>query len=65
AGSLAPIIAVKLLEVYRSPLPIAIYLAGAAGITLIALAFTRETNGLDLARVDAADAEKHGLARAR
>ena len=65
AGSLAPIIAVKLLEVYRSPLPIAIYLAGAAGITLIALAFTRETNGLDLARVDAADAERHGLARAR
>jgi hypothetical protein len=33
-------------------------------ITLIALAFTRETKGVDLASVDAADAEKHGLARA-
>jgi hypothetical protein len=36
--------------------PIAIYLAGAAVITLIALAFTRETKGLDLAGIDAADA---------
>ena len=56
AGSLAPIIAVKLLEIYKSSVPIAIYLAGAAVISLIALAFTRETNGIDLADVDAADA---------
>ena len=56
AGSLAPIIAVKLLETYHSAVPIAIYLAGAAVITLIALAFTRETKGLDLAGIDAADA---------
>ena len=55
AGSLAPIIAVKLLEVYRSALPIALYLATAAVITLVALAFTRETRGLDLADVDRAD----------
>jgi replication-associated recombination protein RarA len=34
----------------------ALYLAGAALITLVALAFTRETRGLDLADVDAADA---------
>ncbi len=61
AGSLAPIIAVRLLEVYKSAVPIAIYLAGAAVITLVALAFTRETKGIDLASVDAADAEKHGL----
>ena len=61
AGSLAPIIAVRLLEVYKSAVPIAIYLAGAAVITLVALAFTRETKGIDLANVDAADAEKHGL----
>ena len=58
AGSLAPIIAVKLLETYKSAVPIAIYLAGAAVITLIALAFTRETKGLDLSRIDAADAAK-------
>ena len=57
AGSLAPIIAVKLLEVYDSSLPIAIYLAGAAVITLIAVYFTRETKGIDLAAVDKADRE--------
>ncbi|NTY59534.1 MFS transporter [Mycolicibacterium sphagni] len=55
AGSLAPIIAVKLLSVYGSAVPIAIYLAAAAVITLIALAFTRETKGIDLADIDAAD----------
>jgi len=56
AGSLAPIIAVRLLEIYDSSVPIAIYLAGAALITLIALAFTRETRGIDLATLDIADA---------
>jgi MFS family permease len=64
AGSLAPIVAVKLLSVYGSAVPIAIYLAGAAVITLIALAFTRETKGIDLADVDAADAQRHGAALA-
>jgi MFS family permease len=57
AGSLAPIIAVKLLEVYDSSLPIALYLAGAAVITLIAVYFTRETKGIDLAALDRADRE--------
>jgi hypothetical protein len=57
AGSLAPIIAVKLLEVFDSPVPIALYLAGAAVITLIAVYFTRETKGIDLADVDQADRE--------
>ncbi len=61
AGSLAPIIAVRLLETYKSAVPIAIYLAIAAVITLVALAFTRETKGIDLAHVDAADAAKHRL----
>jgi MFS family permease len=60
AGSLAPIIAVKLLETYKSAVPIAIYLAGAAVITIIALAFTRETKGIDLADIDAADAQRDG-----
>ncbi len=58
AGSLAPIIAVKLLETYKSAVPIAIYLAAAAVITLVALAFTRETKGIDLADVDTADAQR-------
>jgi MFS family permease len=62
AGSLAPIIAVKLLEVYDSSVPIALYLAGAAVVTLIAVYFTRETKGIDLATVDQAD--RHDLAKA-
>ncbi|MBU9766832.1 MHS family MFS transporter [Mycobacterium sp. TNTM28] len=55
AGSLAPIIAVWLLERYDSSVPIAIYLALAALVTLIALAFARETKGLDLTQIDADD----------
>ncbi|PND57402.1 MFS transporter [Mycobacterium sp. ENV421] len=62
AGSLAPIIAVKLLEIYKSAVPIAIYLAGAAVITLIALAFARETKGIDLADIDTADAQRDSRA---
>lgn len=54
AGSLAPIVAVKLLETYKSAVPIAVYLAGAAVITLVALAFARETKGIALASLDAA-----------
>jgi MFS family permease len=57
AGSLAPIIAVKLLDIYDSWVPIALYLAGAAVITLIAALFMRETNGIDLEAVDEADRE--------
>jgi metabolite-proton symporter len=57
AGSLAPLIAVKLLDIYDSSVPIAIYLALACGITLIAVLFTRETNGIDLESLDVADAE--------
>jgi MFS family permease len=62
AGSLAPVIAVQLLEIFNSSLPIALYLAAAAVVTLIAVYFTRETNGLDLATLDEADREE--LARA-
>jgi MFS family permease len=58
AGSLAPIIAVKLLDVYDSSVPIAVYLAGACVITLVAVLFTRETNGIDLKSLDATDAEE-------
>ncbi|GAB5895680.1 MFS transporter [Mycolicibacterium mageritense] len=55
AGSFAPIIAVWLLERYASSVPIAIYLAGAAVITLLSVVVARETKGIDLADVDAAD----------
>lgn len=58
AGSLAPIIAVKLLEIFDSWVPIAIYLAGAAAITLVAALFMRETNGMDLHTLDEADREE-------
>jgi MFS family permease len=58
AGSLAPIIAVKLLDVYDSSVPVAIYLAAACAITLIAVVFTRETNGIDLKSLDVADADE-------
>jgi MFS family permease len=57
AGSLAPIIAVKLLEIYDSSVPVALYLAGACAITLVAVIFTRETKGIDLKSLDIADAE--------
>ncbi|TGB41576.1 MFS transporter [Mycolicibacterium peregrinum] len=55
AGSLAPIIAVRLLSDFGSSVPIAIYLAGASVITLVAVYFARETRGIDLADVDRAD----------
>ncbi|HEX7826276.1 MAG TPA: MFS transporter [Mycobacterium sp.] len=58
AGSLAPIIAVKLLEVYDSSVPIAVYLALACGITLVAVLFTRETKGIDLKSLDDIDADE-------
>ena len=53
AGSLAPIVAVQLLETYKSAVPIAAYPAAAAVITLVALAFAKETKGLALASLDA------------
>jgi MFS family permease len=58
AGSLAPIIAVKLLQAYDSSVPIAIYLAVACGITLVAVVFARETKGIDLKSLDVADADE-------
>ncbi|MGV0603274.1 MFS transporter [Mycolicibacterium sp. XJ1904] len=55
AGSLAPAIATWLLDKFDSAVPIALYLAGASVITLVAALFNRETKGLDLETVDAAD----------
>lgn len=65
AGSLAPLIAVKLLDIYGSAVPISIYLAAACAITLIAVLFTRETNGIDLESLDVADAEAVASERSR
>ncbi|EME63587.1 MULTISPECIES: MFS transporter [Rhodococcus] len=55
AGSLAPIIATALLSRYGSAVPIAIYLAVASVVTIIAVVAARETKGLSLRDVDAAD----------
>ncbi|MET8877306.1 MFS transporter [Nocardia sp. NPDC004604] len=57
AGSLAPIIAVRLLNTYKSAVPIAIYLAAAAAVTVVAVLFARETKGIALEGIDNADAE--------
>lgn len=56
AGSLAPIIAVKLLDSYGSSVPIAVYLAVASVVTVIAVLCAKETKGIDLESLDAADA---------
>jgi MFS family permease len=61
AGSLAPAIATWLLDRFGTWVPIAVYLAGAAAITLVAAWFTRETNGIDLKSID--DADREQLAR--
>ena len=58
AGSLAPIIAVRLLETYKSAAPIAWYLAATAVVSAVAALVARETKGVDLADVDRADAQQ-------
>jgi MFS family permease len=64
AGSMAPIIATALLKEYNSWLPVAFYVAGACAVTLVAVVTLKETHGISLRGVDAADARKHGLAPA-
>ncbi|HAM26473.1 MAG TPA: MFS transporter [Microbacteriaceae bacterium] len=61
AGSLAPIIATALLQQYKSWVPVAIYLVIACAITIVAVVTLKETKGISLRDVDAADAIKHGL----
>ena len=58
AGSLAPIIAVRLLDTYKSAVPIAWYLAAAAAVSAISAVAARETKGIDLASIDLADAQR-------
>lgn len=56
AGSLAPIIAVSLLERYDSYVPIAWYLAIGCAVTVVAVIAARETKGVALESIDSADA---------
>lgn len=65
AGSLAPIIAVRLLATYRSAVPIAWYLAGTAAVSAVAALAATETKGTDLAAVDLADVHHRDDAAAR
>jgi MFS family permease len=58
AGSVAPAIATWMLTDFGSWIPIALYLAAAAVITLIAALFMRETDGIDLATLDEADRDE-------
>lgn len=55
AGSLAPIIATNLLRNYDSSKPIAVYLALACTVSFVAVLFVRETRGISLSSIDAAD----------
>jgi MFS family permease len=63
AGSLAPVIATALLIEYGSSLPISLYLAGAAVLTVIAVVLSRETARSDLTRDPAADRATAGAGR--
>ena len=56
-GSLAPIIALRLLETYKSAVPIAWYLAATAAVTAVAVLAARKTKGVDLVAIDLADAQ--------
>jgi MFS family permease len=57
AGSLAPIIATSLLNSYKSSTPVALYLLGACIVTAVAVLVLKETRGISLHDVDAADAK--------
>ncbi len=56
AGSLAPLIALSLLQKFDSSTPIALYLVGAAVISIVAVSFAKETKGKSLRDVDAESA---------
>jgi metabolite-proton symporter len=53
AGSLAPVVAVALLQRTHATLPISIYVAAACGVSVIAALTARETKGLSFAEIDA------------
>ncbi|WP_394349821.1 MFS transporter [Nocardiopsis sinuspersici] len=51
AGGVAPLVATALLASFGTSTPIALYVAAMCAITLVAVAFARETRGSDLRRV--------------
>jgi metabolite-proton symporter len=53
AGSLAPVIAVALLQATHGWVPIAIYVAATCVVSLVAALVARETRGLSFAEIDA------------
>lgn len=57
AGSLAPIIATSLLQSSGSSVPVAVYLLASCVVTAVAVLALKETRGISLHDVDAADAE--------
>lgn len=59
AGSMAPVIATWLLSIYGNWVPISIYMAIAAVITLVAVFFLRETKGSSLHALDEADRQRN------
>ena len=50
-GAVAPLIAVRLLEIYKSAVPVAIYVALAAMLTIIGVLMAPETRGRNLEEV--------------
>jgi metabolite-proton symporter len=52
AGSVAPLIAAKLLSMYGTSTPISVYLAICAAITIVAIVLARETRKSDLSAVE-------------
>nr|WP_279587641.1 fosfomycin efflux MFS transporter AbaF [Lysinibacter cavernae] len=58
AGSLAPLIALSLLNAYDSSIPISLYLVVAAVISIVAVSLTKETKGKSLREVDEESAER-------
>ncbi|WP_382304242.1 MFS transporter [Herbiconiux sp. UC225_62] len=58
AGSLAPIIASALLQQYHSWVPVALYILIACAITGVTVLTLRETRGVSLRDIDAADARR-------
>jgi hypothetical protein len=51
-GAVAPLIAVRLLEIYKSAVPVAIYVALAAVLTIIGVLMAPEMRGRSLEEVD-------------
>jgi MFS family permease len=50
-GAVAPLIATALLSAFASWIPVGIYVAGVATLTLVAVLFSRETAGRELTEV--------------